>query len=111
MLRPIDVVACAVALVSPEMLRARHVFQKNISKIMKDTCGTTVRAAIHHMPHKVRAWRNVLRFGHRNCGRVTGPASRLERPLVTFWRKIDVFGSTVNGLRPSKDRRAAGGHF
>jgi hypothetical protein len=31
--------------------------------------------------------------------------------LATFWRKIDVFGSTVNGLRPSKDRRAAGGHF
>jgi hypothetical protein len=31
--------------------------------------------------------------------------------VATFWRKIDVFGSTVNGLRPSKDRRAAGGHF
>jgi hypothetical protein len=31
--------------------------------------------------------------------------------LATFRRKIDVFGSTVNGLRPSKDRRAAGGHF
>jgi hypothetical protein len=34
-----------------------------------------------------------------------------QMPLATFWRKIDVFGSTVNGLRPSKDRRAAGGHF
>jgi hypothetical protein len=31
--------------------------------------------------------------------------------LATFRRKIDVFGSTVNGLRPSKDRRAAGGLF
>jgi hypothetical protein len=31
--------------------------------------------------------------------------------LATFWRKIDVFGSAANGLRPSKDRRAAGGHF
>jgi hypothetical protein len=33
------------------------------------------------------------------------------KKLATFRRKIDVFGSTVNGLRPSKDRRAAGGHF
>jgi hypothetical protein len=31
--------------------------------------------------------------------------------LTTFRRKIDVFGSTVNGLRPSKDRGAAGGVF
>jgi RNA-directed DNA polymerase len=31
--------------------------------------------------------------------------------LATFRRKIDVFGSTINGLRPSEDRRAAGGHF
>jgi AAA domain len=31
--------------------------------------------------------------------------------IATFRRKIDVFGSTVSGLRPSKDRRAAGGLF
>ena len=31
--------------------------------------------------------------------------------LATFRRKIDVFGSTVNGLGPSKDRRGAGGLF
>jgi hypothetical protein len=38
-------------------------------------------------------------------------AGPLEAAVATFRRKIDVFGSTVNGLRPSKDRRAAGGHF
>ena len=31
------------------------------------------------------------------------------RRLATFRRKIEISGSTVNGLRPSKDRRAAGG--
>ena len=31
--------------------------------------------------------------------------------LVTFRRKIDVFGSVVNGVLQSKDRRAAGGVF
>jgi hypothetical protein len=39
------------------------------------------------------------------------PAAISASAVATFRRKIDVFGSAVNGLRPSKDRRAAGGHF
>jgi hypothetical protein len=35
----------------------------------------------------------------------------LRRKVATFRRKIDVFGSVVNGVLQSKDRRAAGGVF
>jgi hypothetical protein len=52
----------------------------------------------------------LLTTGSGARQRPVGEPARLSA-LATFRRKIDVFGSTFNGLRPSKDRRAAGGLF
>jgi tetratricopeptide (TPR) repeat protein len=52
-----------------------------------------------------------LQIGHLHKRAGDKAKALASYALATFRRKIGVFGSTFNGLRPSKDRRTAGGHF